>query len=758
MVVKRFALTLCVLVFVVTACATDSEKRDAYFEKGRSYVDEGNVKEALLAFKNCVQIDPTYSKGWYEIATIAIQQGDPKRAFRAYLKVVEKDPGHSEAHFNLARLYLLAKKTEEARNHIDKALAGAPENLEYLMVSAAVFSVNGQDKEALASYDRVFALNSKDIRPLLGVARLKTRARDFKGAEEVLRKASAIAPEAIRPRLELVNLLTRSKQFEKAEIELKAIVAANSDNAGLLIVLGDFYSARKKYAKAEIAYRDAVAKDPTAFRPVMKLARYYEKRDDVEKAEAMYLKALALKPDDGNAEVTVARFYANRGDLEKAGEMIARTLEASPGFLPALSLRGELELRQGRFGDALETFTVATKEDTTNANLFYLKGVSGMGLGKNDLARKDVLKALELKPNHLKARVALAELYLRDREFQLAKESLEKVLAVSPDLYKANLLMADALGSLGENAEAQLIYTRLKQQGPDSPVVFFRSGTLHMAEGELSLAMDDFERARAINPGLMDVFGAMIRCRMMNDEESEALDLCREQLKVVEKTPAALGMVHGMMGDIYAQMGDLKKAEGAYLTAINVSPEITRPYYGLASVYHKQGNTDKVVAQLKGLSEKRPKDPMPHVLMGILSEGSGDVETAKASYRHALSLRGDIVAATNNLAYILADANEKIDEALELARMAKSKASDDPSVMDTLGLVYYRKGLYDSAISEFKDSLAKLPENAMVNYHLGLALHANGDVEKAKDSFQKALDISEDFKGSDTARELLAQY
>ena len=36
--------------------------------------------------------------------------------------------------------------------------------------------------------------------------------------------------------------------------------------------------------------------------------------------------------------------------------------------------------------------------------------------------------------------------------------------------------------------------------------------------------------------------------------------------------------------------------------------------------------------------------------------------------------------------------------------------------MDTLGWVYYKKGLYDSAINEFSDSLAKIPDNAIVHY------------------------------------------
>ncbi|VFQ44354.1 tetratricopeptide repeat [Desulfoluna butyratoxydans] len=756
MVFKRFVMMLCVVGLFATACASDSEKRDAYYEKGLSYVEEGRAREALLAFKNCVKIDPGYSKGWYEIATIAIEQGDPKRAFRAYLKVVEKEPGHAGAHFNLAKLYLLARKTEEARRHIDRALAAEPEHTEYLMVSAAIFSVDGLVDEALALYEQVLALNKKDPRPLLGMARLKAGAGDISAAEAFLRQAMATEPEAIRPRLDLVSLLTRSEQYDKAEVEMKAIVADHSDDAELLIALGDFYVARKKYPEAELAYRDAVARDPQAFRPVMKLARYYQVRDDAEKAEAMYLKALTLKPQDAGVKVTVARFYASRGDLVKAGDMAAKVLEASPGFVPALSLKGELALRERRFQDALEAFSAVIKEDATNAEPYYLRGVAGMGLGKDDLARTDVLKALELKPNHLRAQVALGELYFNGREFKLAKESLEKVLVRAPGLFKAHFLMGQVLASMGEHDKAQQVYARLKEQAPDNSALFYRSGMLFMARGEMDRALEDLATARAVNPALMDVFASMVRCMMAMDQEAEALALCREQLTVVEGTPAATGMVHCMMGDIYAEKGDLAGAEEAYLAAVRASSKIIRPYYGLAAVYHRQGDTSKVMAQLKGLSEKKPKDPMPHVLMGIVSEGGGDVETAKASYRKALSLRDDIVVATNNLAYILADSGEEIDEALELARTARSKATDDPSVMDTLGLVYYRKGLYDSAISEFRDSLSKLPENALVAYHLGLALHASGRTEKARVSLERALALNADFKGADKAREILA--
>jgi uncharacterized protein HemY len=94
---------------------------------------------------------------------------------------------------------------------------------------------------------------------------------------------------------------------------------------------------------------------------------------------------------------------------------------------------------------------------------------------------------------------------------------------------------------------------------------------------------------------------------------------------------------------------------------------------------------------------------------------------------------------------------------LKLAQSAKSQLPEEPSVMDTLGWVYYKKGLYDSAIGEFKASLSKAGENPTVAYHLGLAYHKKGEAEKARAELQRALELSGSFEGAEQARKLLAE-
>jgi tetratricopeptide (TPR) repeat protein len=101
--------------------------------------------------------------------------------------------------------------------------------------------------------------------------------------------------------------------------------------------------------------------------------------------------------------------------------------------------------------------------------------------------------------------------------------------------------------------------------------------------------------------------------------------------------------------------------------------------------------------------------------------------------------------AANNLAYLYAEANENLDRALSLAQTAVEQAPDSHEVRDTLGFVYYQRQLPDLAIRAFEDSIAKSPNNAIYHYHLGLALAKQGNLTRARRSYQTALKLRPDY-------------
>ena len=77
--------------------------------------------------------------------------------------------------------------------------------------------------------------------------------------------------------------------------------------------------------------------------------------------------------------------------------------------------------------------------------------------------------------------------------------------------------------------------------------------------------------------------------------------------------------------------------------------------------------------------------------------------------------------------------------------------------MDTLGWLYYLKGSYLNAIAEFQDSLARDPDNPIINYHMGLAYYKNNQPDKASKFLEEALKIDQDFQGAEKARSLLKE-
>jgi tetratricopeptide (TPR) repeat protein len=140
--------------------------------------------------------------------------------------------------------------------------------------------------------------------------------------------------------------------------------------------------------------------------------------------------------------------------------------------------------------------------------------------------------------------------------------------------------------------------------------------------------------------------------------------------------------------------------------------------------------------------------------LGTIYQQMGNINDAESHYRHALEIKDDFAPAANNLAWLLAEHRGNIDETLGLAQMANEKMPN-PSITDTLGWIYYRKGLYRSAIAELQESHERMPTNPVVLYHLGMAHLKNDQREDAKAALEMALEVDKEFPGHEKAQQAL---
>lgn len=88
-------------------------------------------------------------------------------------------------------------------------------------------------------------------------------------------------------------------------------------------------------------------------------------------------------------------------------------------------------------------------------------------------------------------------------------------------------------------------------------------------------------------------------------------------------------------------------------------------------------------------------------------------------------------AAGNNLAALYLDLEDDITRALSLAQETKLALPDSPAAgADNFGWALYKRS-YDLAIPQLTEAIKKVPSNAQVQYHLGMAYLAVNRLEPA---------------------------
>jgi tetratricopeptide (TPR) repeat protein len=198
------------------------------------------------------------------------------------------------------------------------------------------------------------------------------------------------------------------------------------------------------------------------------------------------------------------------------------------------------------------------------------------------------------------------------------------------------------------------------------------------------------------------------------------------------------------------------QAEAEFERAIDLNESFLPAYESLGRLYGATREPDKVIAQYRAMVKAAPAAAAPHLLLGMAYEAQKRYDEAITEYEEALKLDPRFGPAANNLAWLYAEHNRNIDVALSLAQTAMERMPNDPSVADTLGWIYYKKGAYLKSIALLRESSEKLPENATVRFHLGMALYKNGDSRSAKRELERAIKLDPGFSEIEEAKRTLA--
>ena len=290
---------------------------------------------------------------------------------------------------------------------------------------------------------------------------------------------------------------------------------------------------------------------------------------------------------------------------------------------------------------------------------------------------------------------------------------------------------------------------------PENPRGYQLMGLLFAYGKQYDLSNSYLHQALDRSPFALDMIGLLIQNHTDQKDISGAQELIRKQQSRPGAPPRFTATLHKLAGDLWLTQQNPKKALASFQKALDADPNYPPPYYAIARIHTQTGNPDKAIEQYTRLLEKNPGLAPPHMMLGILMDASGQHDLAAKHYKMALYINPQYAPAANNLAYHLIQRTDQKEQALAWARVARKALPEDAAIMDTLGLVYLKKELVDSAIIEFRDSLEQSADNPIVLLHLGQAYHKNKDFHNAAIALKKVLALDQNHDRRNQAAELL---
>jgi len=212
--------------------------------------------------------------------------------------------------------------------------------------------------------------------------------------------------------------------------------------------------------------------------------------------------------------------------------------------------------------------------------------------------------------------------------------------------------------------------------------------------------------------------------------------LARVETRAARDADVSLLMLAARM---HAAAHDLPKAEQALRQIIEKAPSNLTAYTMLAQLYIAQNRLDAALAEFDAVGRDHADAIGARTMAAMIVEAQGHADQARQRYEAILANNPRSAVAANNLAWYYSEHGANLDTALQLAQTAKAVLPDFPAVNDTLGWIYYKKGLSALAVPPLEQSVVANPKNSTYQYHLGLAYAHSGDKAKARAAFSEVI-------------------
>ena len=770
----------------LSACQSGEERAEEYYRAAVALVEADDRDRAMVELRNAFELDGGHLEARRLMARLMAEGGNARGAYGQYLRVAEQYPDDLEARIALAELAYGARDFAEVERHVAEAERLAPEDPRVtVLVVVRDYAVAASADDAAARADatrRAAALLEADpgnaiLPDVLVDADLN--AGDYAAALARIRGLLETDPDDVIYNQQLVAVLAQIGDEDALEAQLLSMVDRFPDEVENKATLVRFYLSLNKLDPAEAFLRRLAEEAPAdESGPRIDLIRFLVEVRGPDVARAEVEDAIAASEGDVPLRMIRAGLDFDAGDRAGAvaeiedvlatAEPSAQTDEIRVALAKMLESMGNEVGARTRIEEVLEA-------DPTQPEALKMRAARAIAEDDTDAAIADLRQAIDRSPDDAEAMTLMADAYDRAGTPQLARDFLSLAVEASGNAPAETIRYARLLAAEERYLPAEDILL---------PALRLAPGNVELLQvlGQVYLAMEDYARADQVVGTLREV-GTPIAGQVATELEVARIDAQTGGEEAIGYLEALAGgadadlasrllllrarissgdfesaetMAEAMLAEVPADdqrryvvavtkaaAGKLDEAEAIYRELLAEDPDRPVVWRDLFRLKLRQGDEAAAEAALEEGLAAVPGDP--ELLWGQASflERDGRIDEAIAVYETLYAVNSDSLLVANNLASLIAtyrDDPESLDRAWAIAR--RMRDTDVAPLQDTYGWIAHRRGDSAEALPYLESAAAGLPDDPVVQYHLGQVYVALDRPADALRQMQRAVEIA----------------
>jgi tetratricopeptide (TPR) repeat protein len=494
--------------------------------------------------------------------------------------------------------------------------------------------------------------------------------------------------------------------------------------------------------------------------------------------------------------------FEENGEMDKALEAYRQVLNVDPGQADLASRVAALLTRQDEFPEAIDILKDAIKANPKAAEPYLeLAIIYAKYLNKTDQAVDYVNRAITLAPTNIDAYQRLYEIYLAagdEKKARLALDRAGKVESNDPafwtrlgKLLAAVVFKPDVKPNPEDVTRINHIFKKAADHAQDDPVILKEIADHYASAQQIREAIPLYLRVLELQPDDANAREKLATGFILTNQQARAIELLEEIIQQHPEKYQSYDLLAQVLDDqgrallrekkIPEAKAAFTKAAANYEQSLLVNPNHAITYIRLAELLLGAAKDPERAVKLMVEARRRFPETVEMVYYlgialrearhtqeavttfeealheseidsgqianarfyfdyGAAAEQAGLYDKAADLFKKSISLDPTNCAEPcNYLAYMWAEQNMHLDEAVEMIQRALQADPNNGAFLDTLGWIEYRQGKYEQSLNDLLRAVKSMAhDDAVVFEHLGDTYLKLNRVPEALEAWDKA--------------------